>query len=87
MLLPACLHLQPIPYWLYKLHGLNLSYSCEICGDTTYRGPKAFQRHFSEWQHAYGMRRLGIPNTAHFANVTRVEDAQQCERSVRWDCG
>lgn len=68
---------KPIPYWLYKLHGLNLSYSCEICGDTTYRGPKAFQRHFSEWQHAYGMRRLGIPNTAHFANVTRVEDAQQ----------
>ena len=29
--------LQPIPYWLYKLHGLNISYSCEICGNFTYR--------------------------------------------------
>ena len=38
---------KPIPYWLYKLHGLNISYTCEICGNTTYRGPKAFQRHFS----------------------------------------
>ena len=37
----------PIPYWLYKLHGLNITYSCEICGNATYRGPKAFQRHFS----------------------------------------
>ena len=39
--------LQPIPYWLYKLHGLNISYSCEICGNYTYKGPKAFQRHFA----------------------------------------
>ena len=38
---------KPIPYWLYKLHGLNVSYSCEICGNAVYRGPKAFQRHFS----------------------------------------
>jgi len=60
---------------LYKLHGLNISYNCEICGNYTYKGPKAFQRHFAEWRHAHGMRCLGIPNTAHFANVTRIEDA------------
>ncbi|XP_070568018.1 splicing factor 3A subunit 3-like [Ptychodera flava] len=66
---------KPIPYWLYKLHGLNISYSCEICGNHVYRGPKAFQRHFAEWRHAHGMRCLGIPNTAHFANVTLIEDA------------
>lgn len=66
---------KPIPYWLYKLHGLNISYSCEICGNFTYKGPKAFQRHFAEWRHAHGMRCLGIPNTAHFANVTQIEDA------------
>ncbi|XP_004679499.1 PREDICTED: splicing factor 3A subunit 3 [Condylura cristata] len=65
----------PIPYWLYKLHGLNINYNCEICGNYTYRGPKAFQRHFAEWRHAHGMRCLGIPNTAHFANVTQIEDA------------
>ena len=39
--------LQPIPYWLYKLHGLNLTYNCEICGNHPYKGPKAFQRHFA----------------------------------------
>uniref|UniRef100_A0A1L8DH11 Putative splicing factor 3a subunit 3 n=1 Tax=Nyssomyia neivai TaxID=330878 RepID=A0A1L8DH11_9DIPT len=66
---------KPIPYWLYKLHGLNISYHCEICGNYTYKGPKAFQRHFAEWRHAHGMRCLGIPNTAHFANVTQIEDA------------
>ena len=40
-----------------------------------FQGPKAFQRHFAEWRHAHGMRCLGIPNTAHFANVTQIEDA------------
>jgi splicing factor 3A subunit 3 len=38
---------KPIPYWLYKLHGLNIGYSCEICGNQVYKGPKAFQRHFT----------------------------------------
>uniref|UniRef100_A0A3P8VPC0 Splicing factor 3a, subunit 3 n=1 Tax=Cynoglossus semilaevis TaxID=244447 RepID=A0A3P8VPC0_CYNSE len=70
---------KPIPYWLYKLHGLNINYNCEICGNYTYRGPKAFQRHFAEWRHAHGMRCLGIPNTAHFANVTQIEDAVSCK--------
>ena len=28
-----------------------------------------------EWRHAHGMRCLGIPNTAHFANVTLIADA------------
>ncbi|KAG7261132.1 hypothetical protein CRUP_002422 [Coryphaenoides rupestris] len=72
---------KPIPYWLYKLHGLNINYNCEICGNYTYRGPKAFQRHFAEWRHAHGMRCLGIPNTAHFANVTQIEDAEEYEDS------
>lgn len=66
---------KPIPYWLYKLHGLNIYYNCEICGNSKYRGPKAFQRHFGEWRHAHGMRCLGIPNTAHFVNVTKIQDA------------
>ena len=46
---------QPIPYWLYKLHGLNISYTCEICGNFTYRGPKAFQRHFAVSTSPVGM--------------------------------
>ncbi len=74
---------KPIPYWLYKLHGLNISYNCEICGNFTYKGPKAFQRHFAEWRHAHGMRCLGIPNTAHFANVTQIEDAMALWEKLR----
>lgn len=66
---------KPIPYWLYKLHGLNITFTCEICGNTVYKGPKTFQRHFSEWRHAQGMTALGIPNTAHFANITKIQDA------------
>ena len=34
-------------YFLLQLHGLNISYNCEICGNFTYKGPKAFQRHFA----------------------------------------
>ncbi|KAK7107124.1 splicing factor 3A subunit 3-like [Littorina saxatilis] len=74
---------KPIPYWLYKLHGLNISYTCEICGNFTYRGPKAFQRHFAEARHAHGMRCLGIPNTAHFANVTTIEDAMALWNKIK----
>jgi splicing factor 3A subunit 3 len=37
---------KPIPYWLYKLHGLGVEYPCEICGNFVYMGRKAFDRHF-----------------------------------------
>lgn len=67
---------KPIPYWLYKLHGLNLKFDCEICGNYSYAGPRNFERHFTEWRHAYGMRALGIPNTKHFAHITKMADAQ-----------
>jgi splicing factor 3A subunit 3 len=29
---------KPIPYWLYKLHGLGVEYRCEICSDHLYMG-------------------------------------------------
>ncbi|KAI6243703.1 Splicing factor 3A subunit 3 family protein [Aphelenchoides fujianensis] len=66
---------KPIPYWLYKLHGLNINYVCEICGNQVYKGPKAFQRHFSEWRHTHSLTCLGIKNTAHFTNITKIQDA------------
>eukprot|EP00357_Protocruzia_adherens_P006402 CAMPEP_0115018224 /NCGR_PEP_ID=MMETSP0216-20121206/28655_1 /TAXON_ID=223996 /ORGANISM="Protocruzia adherens, Strain Boccale" /LENGTH=490 /DNA_ID=CAMNT_0002389331 /DNA_START=18 /DNA_END=1490 /DNA_ORIENTATION=- len=68
---------KPIPVWLYKLHGLNIEYKCEICGNYSYRGRRAFERHFQEWKHAYGMKCLGIPNTKHFKEVTRIDEAKQ----------
>ena len=66
---------KPIPYWLYKLHGLGIEYKCEICGNQSYWGRKAFDRHFQEWRHAHGMRCLGVPNTKHFHDITLIEDA------------
>ncbi|KAG6337239.1 hypothetical protein ID866_1869 [Astraeus odoratus] len=66
---------KPIPYWLYKLHGLGVEYKCEICSDHVYMGRKNFERHFQEPRHAFGMRALGLPNTKHFHEITRIEDA------------
>eukprot|EP01135_Chromosphaera_perkinsii_P006934 Nk52_evm22s628 gene=Nk52_evmTU22s628 len=68
---------KPIPYWLYKLHGLNQDFTCEICGNETYRGPKAFRKHFKEWRHSHGMRCLNIPNTSHFQSITSIDQAKQ----------
>jgi splicing factor 3A subunit 3 len=65
---------KPIPYWLYKLHGLGVEYPCEICGNYVYMGRKAFDKHFQEWRHAQGMRSLGIPNTRQFHEITKIED-------------
>jgi len=64
--LPTSFQLQPIPYWLYKLHGLNIEYRCEICGGHTYRGPKAFQQHFS-------VSVNGIQSDKHFLCILGVE--------------
>ncbi|ORY95836.1 hypothetical protein BCR43DRAFT_459761 [Syncephalastrum racemosum] len=66
---------KPIPYWLYKLHGLGVEYPCEICGNYVYMGRKAFDKHFQEWRHAHGMRCLGIPNSRHFHEITKIDDA------------
>lgn len=67
---------KPIPYWLYRLHGLNMNFKCEICGGETYRGRRDFDRHFQENKHSYGMKLLGIPNTKHFHDITKVEVAK-----------
>ena len=44
---------KPIPYWLYKLHGLGVEYRCEICSDHVYMGRKNFDRHFQVCQAFY----------------------------------
>lgn len=66
---------KPIPYWLYKLHGLNQEFKCEICGNYSYWGRRAFEKHFKEWRHQNGMRALGIPNNKNFYEITKIEDA------------
>ena len=65
---------KPIPYWLYKLHGLSVEYKCEICGNQIYKGRRVFDQHFQQWRHAHGMRCLGVPNTKHFHDITKISD-------------
>jgi splicing factor 3A subunit 3 len=74
---------KPIPYWLYKLHGLNLEFKCEICGGASYWGRRAFERHFKEPRHEAGMKALGIPNTRQFFEVTTIADALSLSRSLQ----
>ncbi|WVN90747.1 uncharacterized protein L203_105990 [Cryptococcus depauperatus CBS 7841] len=66
---------KPIPYWLYKLHGLGVEFKCEICSNVIYNGRKAFEKHFMESKHAFGLRALGLPPSKHFMYITKIEDA------------
>lgn len=73
---------KPIPYWMYKLHGLNHEFKCEICGGATYKGPRAFERHFTDQTHVSGLRRLGIGYSKSFMMVTRIQDALQLQERL-----
>ena len=53
-----------------ELHDVD---GCMPLADDTSR--KNFDRHFQESRHAFGMRALGLPNTKHFHEITRIEDA------------
>ena len=85
----------------------SVEYKCEICGNASYMGRRAFERHFQDvrlrcfasgslsvpvfflffflfvclfsnamqWRHTHGMRCLGIPNTIHFQDITKINDA------------
>ncbi|XP_013614275.1 PREDICTED: splicing factor 3A subunit 3 [Brassica oleracea var. oleracea] len=74
---------KPIPYWLYKLHGLGQKFECEICGNSVYMGRRAFERHFKEFQHQHGMRCLGIPNTKNFNEITSIEEAKELWKKIQ----
>ena len=78
--LPLAWDGKPIPYWLYKLHGLGVEFSCEICGNFVYMGRRAFDKHFSEARHIYGLKCLGITGaggigTSLFREITGIEEA------------
>lgn len=67
---------KPIPFWLWRLHGLGVEYPCEICGNHIYMGRKAFDRHFIEARHVHGLRCLGISGgSALFDQITVIADA------------
>jgi splicing factor 3A subunit 3 len=73
--LPLAWDGKPIPFWLYKLHGLGVEFACEICGNFVYMGRRAFDKHFNEARHIHGLKCLGITNTTLFREITGIEDA------------
>ncbi|KAI4846281.1 splicing factor 3A subunit 3, partial [Aureobasidium sp. EXF-8845] len=76
---------KPIPFWLYKLHGLGVEFPCEICGNYVYMGRRAFDKHFGEARHLYGLKRLGITNSSMFRDVTGIEEATELWRKLQVD--
>lgn len=83
MNLPLGFDGQPIPYWLWKLHGLGIEYNCEICGDYTYKGRKAFDKHFLEPRHIHGLKCLGITPSLVFKDITGIKQATDLWNKVK----
>ena len=75
--LPLAWDGKPIPFWLYKLHGLGVELSCEICGNYVYMGRRAFEKHFTETRHIYGLKCLGITSTGLFREITKIDEAER----------
>lgn len=83
---------KPIPYWLYKLHGLGCEYECEVCGGYVYFGRKAFDAHFTEYRHGYqrflrlstrwGLKCLGLGNHKALWGVTGIQDVLAVQAKV-----
>jgi len=83
--LPAGFDGKPMPLWLFRLHGLNKQFKCEICGNASYWGERAFDKHFNEWRHNHGMKQLRIPNTIHFKGVTEIAEALKLHGKIMND--
>jgi len=83
--LPLAWDGKPIPFWLYKLHGLGVEFPCEICGNYVYMGRRAFDKHFNEPRHVYGLKCLGITNTTLFREITNIEEAQTLWKKITRD--
>ena len=83
--LPLAWDGKPIPYWLYKLHGLGVEFPCEICGNFVYMGRRAFEKHFNEARHIYGLKCLGVTNTTLFREITGIEDALKLWDKIQRD--
>lgn len=74
---PLGLDGKPMPFWLYKLQGLHKTYSCEICGNITYKGRMNFAKHFTGTKHQYGLKCLGISDEIMplFKSIIHIEEA------------
>ncbi|CAI5527709.1 unnamed protein product [Closterium sp. Naga37s-1] len=72
---PLCSAMIPGLLWPPLPPSPSQEFKCEICGNYSYWGRRAFERHFREFRHQHGMRCLGVPNTKAFHEVTVIKDA------------
>lgn len=61
------------PKFIWHVFAFVQEFKCEICGNHSYWGRRAFERHFKEWRHQHGMRCLNIPNTKNFNEITSIQ--------------
>lgn len=83
--LPLAWDGKPIPFWLYRLHGLGVEFACEICGNFVYMGRRAFDKHFNEARHIYGLKCLGITSTGLFRDITKIQAAMDLWDKIQKD--
>lgn len=83
--LPLAWDGKPIPFWLYKLHGLGVEFPCEICGNYVYMGRRAFDKHFNEPRHIWGLKALGITTTTLFREITGIQEAVDLWTKIQQD--
>ncbi|KAI0115546.1 hypothetical protein GGR51DRAFT_411146 [Nemania sp. FL0031] len=83
--LPLAWDGKPIPFWLYKLHGLGVEFACEICGNFVYMGRRAFDKHFNEARHIHGLKCLGVTNTSLFRDITQIDEALRLWEKIQKD--
>ncbi|CUM68301.1 uncharacterized protein PRCAT00006023001 [Priceomyces carsonii] len=83
--LPIGVDGRPIPFWLYKLQGLHQTYTCEICGDISYKGRSLFSKHFGGVKHHHGLKCLGIPDDYMplFKGVVKINEATDLWRRLK----
>ncbi|KAF2177495.1 splicesome-associated protein [Zopfia rhizophila CBS 207.26] len=84
--LPLAWDGKPIPFWLYKLHGLGVEFPCEICGNYVYMGRRAFDKHFNEPRHVFGLKCLGIQQNVNlFREITGIKEANELWAKLQKD--
>lgn len=76
---------KPVPFWLYKLQGLNHSYECEICGGALFQGRVMFNKHFGSAKHQYGLKCLGVAEESMplFENITKIDEAKSLWKQLK----
>lgn len=75
----------PIPPWLYKLQGLHRSYDCEVCGNISYKGRVAYNKHFGGAKHVQGLKLLGVDDDSIplFKSISTIDEAVSLWRKIK----